>query len=97
MKCKLIFSSKLPCHPGIEFLTLIIYLYARFLSRRCFGGNASKEARSVFAFLLLGDIFAELAFVNVELYSGRFWVLVFLDFFMCVQQSCIGRLIYDIF
>ena len=61
---------------------LTVYLYARFLSRRSFGGDASKEARSVFIFLLLGDVFAELAFVNVELYSSRFWALVFLDFFM---------------
>lgn len=68
--------------PGIECLTLLIYLYGRFLSRRAFGGDASKEARSVFAFLLLGDIFAEIAFINVDLYSDQFWTLVFLDFFM---------------
>jgi len=66
----------------MEVLMLIVYLYARFLSHRSFGGDASKEARGVFIFLLLGDVFAELAFVNVELYSSRFWVLVFLDFFM---------------
>lgn len=66
----------------MEFITLVIYLYARFLSRRAFGGDASKEARSVFAFLLFGDIFAEIAFINVDLYSREFWTLVFLDFFM---------------
>ena len=61
---------------------MLIYLYARFLSRRAYGGDESKEARAVFAFLLLGDIFAEIAFINVKLFTGRFWVLVFLDFFM---------------
>ena len=75
-------DSRMCIYSGMECLTLLVYLYGRFLSRRAFGGDASKEARGVFAFLLLGDIFAEIAFINVELYSSKFWTLVFLDFFM---------------
>ena len=64
---------------------LLVYLFARILARRGFGFNPSYEARSLFMFLLVSDIFAELAFVNIVFGSFQFFTLLALDFIMLVK------------
>ena len=42
---------------------LLMYLYSRTLARKAFGAAPTYEARALFMYLLLSDVFAE---VNVR-------------------------------
>jgi hypothetical protein len=80
-------GSTLGCQILIEVLMLLLYLYARTLARKAFGAAPTYEARALFIYLLLSDVFAELAFVNVPFLSGEFWVLIAVDFVMLVMRD----------
>ena len=45
----------LGCQIAIEFLMLLLYLFARILARKAFGRAPSYEARTLFMYLLLSD------------------------------------------
>ena len=48
-------GSVLGCQIAIEFLMLLLYLFARILARKAFGRAPSYEARTLFMYLLLSD------------------------------------------
>ena len=87
IKLYAVISSTLLAQVTIEVLLLFVYLWARVLARRAFSGDPSLESRSLFAYLLITDVFAELAFINVPFMSGQFLVLVFVDFVMLLARD----------
>ena len=56
-------GSTLGCQIVIEVIMLLLYLYARTMARKAFGAAPTYEARALFMYLLLSDVFAE---VNVR-------------------------------
>jgi hypothetical protein len=56
-------GSTLGCQILIEVIMLLLYLYARTMARKAFGAAPTYEARALFMYLLLSDVFAE---VNVR-------------------------------
>ena len=87
IKMYAVISSTLLAQIVIEVLLLLVYLWARVLARRAFSGDPSLESRSLFAYLLITDVFAELAFINVPFMSGQFLVLVTVDFVMLLARD----------
>jgi hypothetical protein len=80
-------GSTIAVQIALEVLMLAVYLFARTLARRAFNGDPSAEAQALFTFIMISDAFAELAFINTELYSAEFWVLLLLDFTMLVMRE----------
>ena len=87
VKLYAVIESTLLAQIVIEVLLLFVYLWARVLARRAFCGDPSLESRSLFAYLLISDVFAELAFINVPFMSGQFLVLVTVDFVMLLARD----------
>jgi hypothetical protein len=68
---------------------LLVFLWARSLAARAFPRDPSGEAKALIWIIFASDIFAELAFVNVDFGSSEFWVMVFMDFAMIVMRDAV--------
>merc|ERR1711871_394469 len=71
-----------------EVLVVGVFLWARFLARRAApADDPSTEAQLLIWIIFAGDVFAEVAFLNVEFASGEFFVLLAMDAFMIIMRD----------